>query len=193
MTRLLTGCDVLCIQEGRLGALDTSSLNHYFPNHLIYYENDIFGHGGAVTLVCRKFAKDYTIKQIKKEGAAYGRILSLVFTPIPHPSLLPSKTLCVTNVYLTSSADHDTRVREFLVLAQLDPTHRHIICGDFNFVETAEDAPSAYSAVALSASLNTSTYSCDGIRRAHRRSESLGIPRESSGILRNPEGVRRNP
>ena len=153
MTRLLTGCDVLCIQEGRLGALDTSSLNHYFPNHLIYYENDIFGHGGAVTLVCRKFAKDYTIKQIKKEGAAYGRILSLVFTPIPHPSLLPPNTLCVTNVYLTSSADHDTRVREFLVLAQLDPTHRHIICGDFNFVETAEDAPSAYSAVALSASL----------------------------------------
>jgi exonuclease III len=142
MTRLLAGCDILCIQEGRLGALDNSSLNHYFPNHLIYYENDLFGHGGAITLVSRRFARDYTIEQIKKDGAAYGRILSLVFTPITLPSLLPTKTLCVTNVYLTSSADPDTRVREFLVLAQLDPTHRHIVCGDFNFVETAEDAPS---------------------------------------------------
>jgi ribonuclease HI len=42
---------------------------------------------------------------------------------------------------------------EFCELGQLDPTHRHIICGDFNFVEDSADAPSAYSAVVLNTTL----------------------------------------
>ena len=151
ITRLLGRCDVLCLQESRLGKNDTSSLSHYFPNHIVYYENDILGHGGVVTLVDRKFGARYDIEQIRLGGAAHGRILPLVFSlrnPLPSDPATPP--LCITNVYLTSSATTTVREAEFVVLGQLERTHRHIVCGDFNFVEDPEDAPSAHSAVTLS-------------------------------------------
>ena len=81
VSRLLARCDVLCLQESRLGTNDTLSLSHYFPTHLVYYENDILGHGGVVSLVARKFAAKFDIEQLRLGGAAHGRILPLVFTP----------------------------------------------------------------------------------------------------------------
>ena len=154
ISRLLTLCDILCLQETRLGANDKISLKtHYNDKYIIYYENDILGHGGALTMVSRKFARDYHIEQILLGDAAKGRILPLVFQPksnlSPTPPLTPLPSLCVVNVYLTSGATPAIRHREFEELGKLDPASKIILCGDFNFVEVPSDAPSPTSNIII--------------------------------------------
>jgi ribonuclease HI/exonuclease III len=154
ITRLLARCDILCLQETRLGTNDNISLKtQYNDKYIIYYENDILGHGGTLTMVSRKFARDYQIEQVHLGEAAKGRILPLTFTPksnltpTPPSTLLPS--LCVVNVYLTSGASPTERHLEFEELGKLDPTTRIILCGDFNFVEVPSDAPSSTSNIII--------------------------------------------
>ena len=154
ISRLLTLCDILCLQETRLGANDKISLKtHYNDKYIIYYENDILGHGGALTMVSRKFARDYHIEQILLGDAAKGRILPLVFQPKSNlsltPPLTPLPSLCVVNVYLTSGATPAVRHREFEALGRLDPASKIILCGDFNFVEVPSDAPSPTSNIII--------------------------------------------
>ena len=63
ISRLLTLCDILCLQETRLGANDKISLKtQYNDKYIIYYENDILGHGGALTMVSRKFTRDHGVE-----------------------------------------------------------------------------------------------------------------------------------
>ena len=90
ISRLLARCDILCLQETRLGTNDQTSLKTQFNNnYIIYYENDILGHGGTLTLVSRKFAREYNIEQIHLGDAAKGRILPLLFTPKSNLSSIP--------------------------------------------------------------------------------------------------------
>ena len=168
ISRLLARCDILCLQETRLGTNDQTSLKTQFNDkYIIYYENDILGHGGTLTLVSRKFARDYNIEQIHLGDAAKGRILPLMFNPksnlSPTPPLTPLPSLCVVNVYLTAGAGPTTRHREFEELGKLDPTSKIVLCGDFNFVEVPSDAPSSTSDIILTG--NTYDKWCDLVEK----------------------------
>jgi exonuclease III len=51
--KLLKDCDILCKQEPKLGAHDSSALKTHFPHHLIFYNNYKLHHAGTMVLVSK--------------------------------------------------------------------------------------------------------------------------------------------
>ena len=52
---LLGGCDILCLQETKLGRFDGTALKLEFPNHLIFHNNLGLHKGGTLIMVSRRY------------------------------------------------------------------------------------------------------------------------------------------
>ena len=98
---LLSRCDILCLQEVKLGRYDQVALSNVFRSHKIYYNNLKLGRAGTMILVSAKFASCFDISETPLPARAQGRVQALFFKSKKFPNV-PKASFNLINVYLTS-------------------------------------------------------------------------------------------
>ena len=146
---LLASCDILCLQETKLGRHNRTALSKHFPEFLIFYNNYELHNAGTMILVRRSYAAGFVIEEVPHTEAVRGRVQTLRFNSISHPSILKA-SFHVSNVYLQSGHCVQKRFSQLSSLLSLDPKIHSFAMGDFNMTDCPEDSPSGASKLRLS-------------------------------------------
>jgi exonuclease III len=156
LDRLLRDCDILCMQEPKLGANDKGALQVHFPHHHIYYNNDRLDHGGTMILVSHRYAKHYNIEELDTTAAPRGRLQALRFHSLTHPDISKA-SFDVFNTYLPADGNATAKLD---ILTLISPIHNmnhnssshrgHLfLSGDFNFTTDPNDTSNPNSTIRL--------------------------------------------
>ena len=107
---------------------------------VIYYSNLNRRQAGVLTIVSPYFVNNYDIEQVDLGQAAIGRVLALLFTPKPTSRGACKKPFYNVALYLTSGAKHSERADQLSTLLLLRQGVHTTIGGDFNFIDSDDDA-----------------------------------------------------
>ena len=146
--KLLKDCDMLCLQEPRLGAFDSSALKTHFPHHLIYYNNYKLHHAGTMVLVSKKYARNFNIEELTLPAPTTGRIQAIRFTSKAHPTIAKAG-FDLVNVYLPAGNKAKVRLDLLSTLPLLHTIGHIFLCGDFNFTVEGQDTSNTDSSIKL--------------------------------------------
>ena len=137
---MLTTCLILCLQETHLNLHDSTALQTSFPDHLILYNNGTNNRAGTLALIDRRLLKHYTVTQRALPACTRGHAQVITLSPRHPRGEVHSSPLQIYNLYLPSQNHWRKRpvLQALLGLPRL-PEGTHIMCGDFNFTERADD------------------------------------------------------
>ena len=141
---LLASCDILCLQETKLGRHNKTALAIHFPKFMIFYNNHELHNAGTMILVRRSFAADFNIVEVPHSEAVRGRVQTLRFNSLSHPAT-PKASFHVSNVYLQAGNGVQLRFSQLSTLLSLDDTIHSFVLGDFNMTDCPEDSPAVTS------------------------------------------------
>ena len=176
LTRLLAGCDILCLQETQLGALEVGhdKLRQAFPLHEIFYNNFKLGRAGTAIFVSKLFAADFVISEKDLGEEAKGWVQALHFQSRRFPDM-ERAGFHITNVYLPSGDKLAAKLDMVSTLRRLPESGRHFLLGDFNFITTKSDSSEPNSHIVLTSTVMSrweTLLGKYGLREAHQTSHT---------------------
>ena len=138
LDKMLKGCDILCLQETKLGAFDSSALKAHFPHHHIFYNNHRLNHAGTMVMVSKGYGRNFHMKELTLPSHTKGRIQSIRFTSKAHPRIAKAG-FDLSNVYLPAGDKAKERLDLLTSLPSLCTPGHAFLCGDFNFTTEGSD------------------------------------------------------
>ena len=162
--KLLKGCDILCLQEPKLGKYDSSALKTHFPHHHIFYNNYRLNHAGTMVLVNRKYGRNFHIEELTLPPSTEGRVQALRFSSKAHPRIAKAG-FDLLNAYLPAGDKAKKRLDLLSTIPLLKTPGHLFLCGDFNFTVEGQDTSNANACIKL----NTTEFDrweklCDRLR-----------------------------
>ena len=144
----LASADILCLQETRLGALESSALKLHFPLHSVFYNNLSLGRAGTIVLVQRRFAALWNIEQVDIGPQAKGWVQVLHFTPRGEGAQV-RRDFHLVNAYLPSGDQAHSRLSLLNKVTNFGRAGLLFLVGDLNMTEFVEDSSSGESSSIL--------------------------------------------
>jgi len=142
--KLSSTSNILCFQETKLKPFERNALRLLLRGWGLFFSNSPLTpkgrcHAGLLVCVSPVFLTAYSIVQKDLGINCYGHTQVLDFTPnSSNPELSP---FCITNLYLATGDNQDSRkINQLKPLLNLRKEVRTILCGDFNFIEHADDS-----------------------------------------------------
>jgi ribonuclease HI/exonuclease III len=131
--------NILCLQESHLTLADSSALKGLpaLRSHTILYGNGD-GRAGVISVLSRAVTDHYAVA-VPPIPVEIGGFVHLTNLSPRDSTRLPFQ---IFNLYLPSAVDLRLQVLHF-IRDQLIAGQHHVLCGDFNFVESLEDGSMA--------------------------------------------------
>lgn len=148
--KLLKDCDILCLQEPKLGTFDSSALKTHFPHHHIFYNNLRLNHGGTMVLVSKRYGRNYLMEELTLPPSTAGRVQAIRFTAKAHLTIAKAG-FDLFNAYLPAGDMAKKRLDLLSTLPHLNTPGHIFMCGDFNFTVGCQDTSNNDSSIRLTA------------------------------------------
>ena len=146
--KLFKGCDILCLQESKLGSFDSSALKTHFPLHHIFYNNHRLNHAGTMVMVSQKYGRNFHMEELTLPPTTAGRVQAIRFSAKAYPTIAKAG-FDLFNVYLPAGDKAKERLDLLTTIPPLKTPGHSFLCGDFNFTVEEQDTSNSDSSIRL--------------------------------------------